>query len=120
MFNAGPNVIIVAGPNGAGKPRRQPISWTTLDRQRRFASGHRGPGAGFMEQCEQGVEMNPETPEKDIDRVFREGTALDEAMTRAYRRAVRQHRQNGVPMVFWENGKIVEVPADQLPDFSVD
>ena len=84
------------------------------------ASGHRGPGAGFMEQCEQGVEMNPETPEKDIDRVFREGTALDEAMTRAYRRAVRQHRQNGVPMVFWENGKIVEVPADQLPDFSVD
>jgi len=41
-------------------------------------------------------------------------------LDRAYRKAVRQHKQNGVPMVFWENGKIIEVPADQLPDVSTD
>lgn len=57
---------------------------------------------------------------KDIGEVFREGTEIEEALARAYRRAVQQHRQNGVPMVFWEDGKIVEVPADQLPDLPID
>jgi hypothetical protein len=65
--------------------------------------------------------MNTEKSEKkDIGQIFRDGTAIEEALERAYRRAVRQHRQNGVPMVFWENGKIIEVPADQLPDVSTD
>ena len=65
--------------------------------------------------------MNTEKPErKDLDQVFRDGTAIEEAVERAYRRAVRQHRQNGVPMVFWENGKVIEVPADQLPDLAID
>jgi len=65
--------------------------------------------------------LNSEKPvKKDIGQIFREGTAIDEAVDRAYRRAVKQHRQNGVPMVFWENGKIIEVPADQLPDLSID
>jgi hypothetical protein len=64
--------------------------------------------------------MNTETETKDIGQIFRDGTAIEEAVARAYRRAVRQHRQNGVPMVFWENGKIVEVPADQLPDLPID
>jgi hypothetical protein len=65
--------------------------------------------------------MNMEKSEtKDIGQIFRDGTAIEEAVERAYRRAVRQHRQNGVPMIFWENGKIVEVPADQLPDLPID
>ncbi|MGC9952538.1 MAG: hypothetical protein ABSF64_39880 [Bryobacteraceae bacterium] len=65
--------------------------------------------------------MNTETSEKkDIDQIFRDGTAIEEALERAYRRAVKQHRQNGVPMVFWENGKIIKVPADQLPDLPID
>jgi hypothetical protein len=65
--------------------------------------------------------MNTEKSEtKDIGQIFRDGTAIEEAVERAYRRAVRQHRQNGVPMIFWENGKIVEVPADQLPDLPIE
>jgi hypothetical protein len=65
--------------------------------------------------------MTTAKPEKkDIGQIFREGTAIEEALERAYRRAVKQHRQNGVPMVFWENGKIIEVPADQLPDLPID
>ena len=67
------------------------------------------------------MDMNTEKSEKkDIGQIFRDGTAIEEALERAYRKAVRQHKQNGVPMVFWENGKIVEVPADQLPDVSTD
>jgi hypothetical protein len=66
------------------------------------------------------TERSTKPEKKDIGQIFRDGTAIDEAMERAYRRAVKQHRQNGVPMVFWENGKIVEVPADQLPDLPID
>ena len=62
--------------------------------------------------------MNPE--KKDLDQVFVDGKAIEEALDRAYRNAVRYHKQNGVPMVFWENGKIIKVPADQLPDISTD
>ena len=38
----------------------------------------------------------------------------------AFRRTVKEHKQRGFSMVFWENGKIVEVPADQLPDLPID
>jgi hypothetical protein len=63
----------------------------------------------------------PEKPQKkDIGQIFREGTAIDEALQRAYRRTVKEHKQRGFSMVFWENGKIVEVPADQLPDLPID
>ncbi|MGA3072413.1 MAG: hypothetical protein ABSG56_01850 [Bryobacteraceae bacterium] len=65
--------------------------------------------------------MNTEkTEKKDIGQIFREGTAIEEALERAYRRTVKEHKQRGFPMVFWENGKIIEVPADQLPDLSID
>jgi hypothetical protein len=65
--------------------------------------------------------LNSEKPEKkDIGQIFREGTAIDEAVDRAYRRTVKEHKQRGFPMVFWEDGKIIEVPADQLPDVSTD
>jgi len=66
------------------------------------------------------TEKSAKPEAKDIGQIFRDGTAIEEAMERAYRRAVKQHRQNGVPMVFWENGKIVEIPADQLPDLPID
>ncbi len=58
--------------------------------------------------------MSPQ--KKDLDRIFHDGTAIDAALQQAYREAVRLHRMHGVPMVFWENGKIVEIPADQLED----
>jgi len=37
------------------------------------------------------------------------------AGNRAFRKAVLDHRRAGVPMVFWKDGKIVHVPADQVP-----
>ena len=39
-----------------------------------------------------------------------------EALRRGFRQAVCEHRLTADPMVFWENGRVVEIPADQLPD----
>ena len=50
----------------------------------------------------------------DIDRIWEEGTLLDEAMQRAFREAIRQHEFSGVPMVFWRDGKIIEMPAAEV------
>jgi hypothetical protein len=36
-------------------------------------------------------------------------------MGAAFRAAVIRHRQAGVPMSFEEDGKIVHIPADQIP-----
>lgn len=58
--------------------------------------------------------MNPNGGK--IEEAFRNPELILEALRKSYREAVRLHRAYGVPMVFWENGKVVEVPADQLED----
>ncbi len=52
--------------------------------------------------------------EKDIGAIFREGTPIDRALAAAAREAVRRHRQAGVPMAIWRNGKTVWVDAAEL------
>ena len=42
--------------------------------------------------------------------------SIDEAMRQSHREAIRQHRMANLPMVVWRDGKIVWIPADQLPD----
>jgi len=39
-----------------------------------------------------------------------------EAVRKGYRQAVREHRAFGLPMVFWKDGKVVWIPADELPE----
>lgn len=51
---------------------------------------------------------------KDIGKIFAEGTPIDDAMRRGVREAMRQHRLAGVPMVIWRDGKVMQVPAEQL------
>ncbi|MEO7144634.1 MAG: hypothetical protein ABI165_14140 [Bryobacteraceae bacterium] len=36
-------------------------------------------------------------------------------MKLAFHDAVRRHRQGRVPMVFWKDGKVVEIPGEQIP-----
>ena len=60
--------------------------------------------------------MNPPAIEKDIDQIILTPGPIEAALHEAFRDAVRKHRQAGVPMVFWRDGKVVHVPADQLPD----
>jgi hypothetical protein len=55
--------------------------------------------------------MDSET-EKDISQLFREGTAIDAAMNKAAREAVLRHKQMGLPLVGWRDGKVVLIPPD--------
>lgn len=50
----------------------------------------------------------------DIDDAFERGTPIDDAMEAAFREAVEQHRRARAPMVFWEDGKVVLIPAEQV------
>ena len=52
--------------------------------------------------------------EKDITAIFREGTLIDRAIAAGAREAVRRHKQAGVPMAIWRNGKTVWVDAATL------
>ncbi len=51
---------------------------------------------------------------KDITTIFREGTLIDRALAAAARDAIRRHKQAGVPMAVWRNGKTVLVDAAKL------
>jgi hypothetical protein len=53
-------------------------------------------------------------PPKDITAIFREGTLIDRALAAATRDAIRRHKQAGVPMAVWRNGKTVWVDAADL------
>jgi hypothetical protein len=56
-----------------------------------------------------------ESPALSVDEALKDRKRIDAAFRRAFRKAVLEHRRAGVPMVFWEDGKIVHVPADQVP-----
>jgi hypothetical protein len=49
---------------------------------------------------------------KDIQQIFRDGTLIDEAMNAAVRDAVQLHKEKGLPMVVWRDGKIVWISPE--------
>jgi hypothetical protein len=50
----------------------------------------------------------------DIGRLIREGTLVDEAIRKATRDALLNHKRLGDPVVGWKDGKVVWIPADQI------
>jgi hypothetical protein len=58
--------------------------------------------------------MRP-TQTKDIGQIFAEGTPIDEALKTAAREAVKRHKQAGLPMAEWRDGRVVWVPPEELP-----
>jgi len=48
-----------------------------------------------------------EVPAKSVAEALEDEKRIERAFRRAFRNAVLEHRRDGVPMVFWENGKIV-------------
>lgn len=54
------------------------------------------------------------TPNKTIDELLADGAAVDRAMREAVRQALLRHKRLGQPIVVWENGQVVEVPADRI------
>lgn len=57
-----------------------------------------------------------EKPVVDIGEAFEQGTPIDEAMEEAYWLAVERHRHAGLPLVVWQDGRVVEIPPDELPE----
>jgi hypothetical protein len=55
-----------------------------------------------------------ERPRRDPAEVLRDGDAIDRAILRAHREVILRHRQLGLPLVIWRDGKVVEVPADEF------
>lgn len=37
-------------------------------------------------------------------------------MQRAGREAIRRHKRGGVPLVVWQDGRVVHIPPEELPD----
>jgi hypothetical protein len=58
-------------------------------------------------------------PKRDPGEVLADGEALDRAIVAAHRRVIIRHRQLGIPLVFWRDGRVVEVSADsvELPEY---
>ncbi|MEW6748017.1 MAG: hypothetical protein AB1486_35335 [Planctomycetota bacterium] len=51
---------------------------------------------------------------KDIGEIFAQGTLIDAAIETGAREALRRHRQAGLPLATWREGKVVWVRPDAL------
>ncbi|MGH7391737.1 MAG: hypothetical protein ACREM3_20120 [Candidatus Rokuibacteriota bacterium] len=53
-------------------------------------------------------------PSHEIERIIRDGAAIDRAIVAARRKVILRHRQLGVPLVIWRDGRVVEVPPESV------
>lgn len=51
---------------------------------------------------------------KDIAAIVLDGTAIDRAIERARCRVMRRHRQLGIPLAIWHEGRVLEVPPERI------
>ncbi len=51
---------------------------------------------------------------KNIDDLFRNGKEIDEALKKAVREALLQHKKAGNPVASWEDGKIVWIQPEDI------
>lgn len=51
----------------------------------------------------------------DIGRLMEEGAPIDRAVEEAQAITVRRHRQMGLPLVVWREGRVCWVSADEIP-----
>jgi len=57
-----------------------------------------------------------ETNEKDIDQIFAEGTLIDQALNKAVREAVLQHKRAGNPVAAWRDGKTIWLKPEEITE----
>lgn len=55
-----------------------------------------------------------------IDEKFRLGWPIDRAIEKAVREAIRRHKRLGEPIAVWRDGRVVVVPAEEIPEPPVD
>ena len=53
---------------------------------------------------------------KDITAILLEGRDLDKALQAAVRKDLLRHVADGVPAVVWEDGQVVEIPPEKIPE----
>ena len=53
-------------------------------------------------------------PSREVERIIRDGAAIDRAIVAARRRVIQRHRQLGVPLAIWSGGQVVEVPPESV------
>jgi hypothetical protein len=53
-------------------------------------------------------------PDVDIEAVCRDRRQIDAALDRAERNARLKHKQLGVPLVVWRDGKVVLIPPEEI------
>lgn len=59
--------------------------------------------------------MTTETRTADeLLEILRDGTEVDRALARAVRRAIREHKEEGLPLAVWRDGRVVWVSAEEL------
>jgi hypothetical protein len=51
--------------------------------------------------------------QNDIHAIVSEGKLIDEAMNAAVRDAVQLHKENGLPLVIWRDGKAVWITPEE-------
>ena len=56
------------------------------------------------------------TSKVDVAALFADGRVIAAAVAAGVAAALRRHKAAGVPAYIWQNGQVVEIPPDQLPD----
>ena len=94
-------------PEGAGNDtgRAQPDFARRTQRHRQIDFG-----AGISEE----VPFMGDVEKKDIDKIFADGTLIDEALKKAAREAVRRHKRDGHPIVAWRDGHVVWIQPEDI------
>lgn len=55
-----------------------------------------------------------EQSEMSIEELFRDHKRVLAALDRGVQRALWRHKQLGQSVVIWENGRVVEIPAEEI------
>lgn len=50
----------------------------------------------------------------DLEALLQDDALVGAAMRKAARQAVREHRDEGLPLAMWRDGEVVWVPAEEL------
>lgn len=53
-------------------------------------------------------------PPEDLLTILREGVLVERALQKASLQAIREHKEAGLPLAMWRDGKVVWVPAEEL------
>lgn len=51
---------------------------------------------------------------KDVAAILQDDALVGAALETAVRQAIREHKEEGLPLAVWRDGKVVWVPAEEL------